>query len=76
MLNDDDAAELTEDDDTLDPSSSVPLRSAPQDSAAALNAAAMVRKVREQQKMSALMATDSPTRAMDALAGGSAVGAR
>ena len=75
MFDDDNPVELTEDEDTQDPSSSGPLRLAPQDSTAALNAAAMVRKVREQQKMSALMA-DSPTRAMDALAGGSAVGAR
>ena len=45
----------------------LPLRSAPQDSSAALNAAAMVRRIREQQKN---MPAESPTRAMDALAGG------
>ena len=64
----DDDGEISEDDDEAGPSS-VPLRAAPQDSAAALNAAAMVRRVREQQKLSLM--TDSPTRAMDALAGGS-----
>ena len=45
-------------------------RSAPQDASAALHAAAMVRRIRDQQK--AAMAVESPTRAMDALAGGSA----
>lgn len=45
----------------------LPYRSAPQDSSAALNAAAMVRRIREQQKH---MPAESPTRAMDALAGG------
>ena len=47
------------------------LRCAPQDAAVALNAAAMVRRIREQQKA---LPTESPTRAMDALAGGSAGG--
>lgn len=73
MFDDDDLAELTEDDDQIAPSSSsIPLQSAPQDSAAALNAAVMVRRVREQQKLSLI--AESPTRAMDALAGGSAMG--
>lgn len=67
MFDDDDGNEATEDEDQVMPS--VSLRAAPQDSAAALNAAAMVRRVREQQRLS--MIADSPTRAMDALAGAS-----
>ncbi|GAX78610.1 hypothetical protein CEUSTIGMA_g6049.t1 [Chlamydomonas eustigma] len=43
----------------------VNLQSAPQDSAAALNAAAMVRKIREQQK---LQSVESPSKRLDALA--------
>mmetsp|Transcript_37980 Transcript_37980/g.84597 ORF Transcript_37980/g.84597 Transcript_37980/m.84597 type:complete len:327 (-) Transcript_37980:187-1167(-) len=45
--------------------SSVPLRAAPQDAAAALQAAAIIRKLREQQERN-----DSPSKRLDALAGG------
>jgi hypothetical protein len=70
----DDGEEDEDDEDEYDGSGSaeersgIALRSAPQDSVAALNAAAMVRKIREQQKHQPV---ESPSKRLDALAGGS-----
>ena len=69
MFEEDDEEDTEDDEPGVRPSEpSMPLRAAPQDSSAALNAAAMVRRIREQQKL--CLVAESPTRAMDALAGG------
>ncbi len=70
FINDDDEEDEMDDDDLAD-EQPIAYRAAPQDTAAALNAAAMVRRIREQQRQQAALGVESPSKRLDALAGGS-----